>query len=161
MCEFLGAGWLAQAWLGLRAPSRVLFPGPGLSLGAGGIPGQGCSKSRPPGVLGLSQEPGREGGRGEGSASLLLRGETEALGRFLLKEPLCEIQEKPFLTQPLQLSGASPGKSGRVMFTPSPPPSRCGRSRKDSGQMLGVQRPGELPGGGGGHDWSSVVESEV
>lgn len=50
-------------WQGLDSASHpLMFPDPGLSLGAGSIPGQGCSKSRPHAVLGLSQEPGRKMG---------------------------------------------------------------------------------------------------
>lgn len=84
----------------------ALFPGSGLSLGAGDVPGKGCSKSWPRAVPGARQ--GVE--VGEGTARWLLEGETETLGKCLLNELLCEIQEKPFPAQILQLSGTSPGK---------------------------------------------------
>lgn len=98
----------------------------------------------------------------EGSASLLCRGETEALGKFLLSEPLCEIQAKSFLPQPLQLSGAIRGKAGRVISTPSPgPPSQIWRKQEGFRPDVGVLRPHESPGGGGGHVGSSVIESQL
>lgn len=82
----------------------ALFPGSGLSLGAGDVPGKGCSKSCPRAVPGARQGGGRK------YSTLATWRETETLGKCLLNELLCEIQEKPFPAQKLQLSGTSPGK---------------------------------------------------
>lgn len=95
--------------------------------------GRGCSGVR------------QEVGVGEGTGPWLLGGKLRG-SRCLPIELLCEIPEQLFPPQTLQLSGTSPGKWGRVIFTPSP--TQMWQKQEGLSQMLGVLRPRRWPVGG-------------
>lgn len=84
-------GPISRSWL---VPRDRGFPRAGLQQELA----QGCPRS---------QAGSGSGGR---HSTLVTPRETKSPGKFLLNELLCEIREKPFPPQTLQLSGTSSGK---------------------------------------------------
>lgn len=99
------------------------------------------------------------GGGGRQSTLATWR-ETETLGKFLLNELLRGIQKKAFSFSDSSTIRDQPWEIEEGHFHTLPHP-RCGRNRKDSGQMLGVHRPSKLPGGRICCVGSSAVENEL